>query len=182
MVIWSNFSFLHKSLLITFPTQLCLILYSFCTNLLHSLVSLLSPCNVHFLFCCTLSLYFFQVFLTSVELIVFHWTLSDIKSPQVSRTLLSILANINNAVIWMVLILPPILSTLPFVFSILLSLLLLLLLLFSFQFYFQFLTKSFTRSSLKTFGDKSFCLDVFYAVFLLPLLGDIFPITLVVLS
>ena len=33
---------------------------------------------------------------------VFHRGLSDSKSPQVSRTLLSILANLNNAVVWMV--------------------------------------------------------------------------------
>ena len=33
---------------------------------------------------------------------VFHWSLSDSKSPQVSRNLLSILAVLNNAVIWMV--------------------------------------------------------------------------------
>ena len=33
---------------------------------------------------------------------VFHWRLSDNKSPQVSRTLLSILAVFNNAVVWMV--------------------------------------------------------------------------------
>ena len=33
---------------------------------------------------------------------VFHWSLSDSKSPQVSRTLLSILAVFNNAVVWMV--------------------------------------------------------------------------------
>ena len=33
---------------------------------------------------------------------VFHWSLSDSKSPQVSRTLLNILAVINNAVVWMV--------------------------------------------------------------------------------
>ena len=33
---------------------------------------------------------------------VFHWSLSDSKSPQVSRTLFSILAIINNAVVWMV--------------------------------------------------------------------------------
>ncbi len=32
---------------------------------------------------------------------VFHWSLSDSKSPQVSRTLLSILAVLNNAVVWM---------------------------------------------------------------------------------
>ena len=33
---------------------------------------------------------------------VFHWSLSDGKSPQVSRTLLSILAVLNNIVVWMV--------------------------------------------------------------------------------
>ena len=36
------------------------------------------------------------------KLMVFHWGLSDSKSPQVSRTLLSILAVFNNAVVWMV--------------------------------------------------------------------------------
>ena len=39
---------------------------------------------------------------------VFHWSLSDSKSPQVSRTLLSILAGFNNAVVWMVSTRPPI--------------------------------------------------------------------------
>ena len=38
---------------------------------------------------------------------VFHWSLSDSKSPQVSRTLLSILAVVNNAVVWMVSTRPP---------------------------------------------------------------------------
>ena len=38
---------------------------------------------------------------------VFLWSLSDSKS-QVSRTLLSILANLNNAVVWMVSTYPPI--------------------------------------------------------------------------
>ena len=33
---------------------------------------------------------------------VFHSVLSDSKSPQVSRTLLSFLADLNNAVVWMV--------------------------------------------------------------------------------
>ena len=37
----------------------------------------------------------------------FHWSLSDSKSPQVSRTLLSILAVLNNAVVWMVSTRPP---------------------------------------------------------------------------
>ena len=38
---------------------------------------------------------------------VFHWSLSDSNSPQVSRTLLSILAVLNNAVVWMVSNRPP---------------------------------------------------------------------------
>ena len=43
----------------------------------------------------------------SHQLMVFHWSLSDNKSPQVSRTLLSILAVLNNAVVWMVSTRPP---------------------------------------------------------------------------
>ena len=38
---------------------------------------------------------------------VFRWRLSDSKSPQVSTTLLSILAVFNNAVVWMVSTRPP---------------------------------------------------------------------------
>ena len=38
---------------------------------------------------------------------VFHWSLCDSKSPQVSRTLPSILAVLNNAVVWMVSTRPP---------------------------------------------------------------------------
>ena len=38
---------------------------------------------------------------------VFHWSLSESKSPQVSRNLLSILAVLNNAVVWMVPTRPP---------------------------------------------------------------------------
>ena len=38
---------------------------------------------------------------------VFHWSLSDSKSPQVSRTFLSILAVPNNVVVWMVFTRPP---------------------------------------------------------------------------
>ena len=33
---------------------------------------------------------------------VFHWSLFDSRSPQVTRTLLSILAVLNNVVVWMV--------------------------------------------------------------------------------
>ena len=38
---------------------------------------------------------------------VFHWSLSDSKSPLVSRTLPSILAILNNALVWMVSTRPP---------------------------------------------------------------------------
>ena len=48
----------------------------------------------------------FDSLLHQCQLMVFHWSLSDIKSPQVSRTLLSILAVFNNVVVWMVSTLP----------------------------------------------------------------------------
>ena len=38
---------------------------------------------------------------------VFHWSLSDSKSPQISRTRLSILAVLSNAVVWIVSTRPP---------------------------------------------------------------------------
>ena len=38
---------------------------------------------------------------------VFHWSLRDSKSPQVSRTRLSILAVLSNAVVWIVSTRPP---------------------------------------------------------------------------
>ena len=38
---------------------------------------------------------------------VFHWILSDYKSPQITRTLLSILTVLNNVVVWMVSTHPP---------------------------------------------------------------------------
>ena len=41
------------------------------------------------------------------KLMVFHWRVSDSKSPRVSRTLLSILAIFNNAVVWIVSTRPP---------------------------------------------------------------------------
>ena len=52
---------MHSSQWITLPTQSCLVLYSFCANLLHSLnmwliVLSLSPHNLHLLICCVLSI------------------------------------------------------------------------------------------------------------------------------
>ena len=47
-------------------------------------------------------------------MIVFHWKLSDSKSSQVSMSLLSILIDLNNSVVWMVSIRPPIsISSMP---------------------------------------------------------------------
>ena len=59
LLIWSNLNFLHISQGITGSTQSSLVLYSFCCNLLHSLimwlmVSSLSPHKRHLLFCCVL--------------------------------------------------------------------------------------------------------------------------------
>ena len=42
---------------------------------------------------------------------VFHWSLSDSKSPQVFRTLLSFLTILNNVVVWMVFTRPPTLKS-----------------------------------------------------------------------
>ena len=61
LLAWPNLNFLHISQWITLPTQSCLVLYSFCANLLHSrimwlMVSSLSPHNRHLLFCCVLSI------------------------------------------------------------------------------------------------------------------------------
>ena len=39
---------------------------------------------------------------------VSHWSLSDSKSAQISRTLLRILADLNDGVVWIVSIRPPI--------------------------------------------------------------------------
>ena len=49
-----------------------------------------------------ISFYSFESFSLQHQLKIFNWSLSDSKSPQVSRTLLSILANFNSVVVWMV--------------------------------------------------------------------------------
>ena len=46
-------------------------------------------------------------FFTSVFVDDFHWSLSDSKSPQVSRACLRILAVLSNAVVWIVSTRPP---------------------------------------------------------------------------
>ena len=46
--------------------------------------------------------YSFVSFSHQYQLMVFHWSWNDVKFPQVSRTILSILADLNNALIKMV--------------------------------------------------------------------------------
>ena len=62
LLVWSNLNFLHISRWITLPTQSCLVLYSLCANLLHSLImrliiSSLSQHSLHLLFCWVLSIF-----------------------------------------------------------------------------------------------------------------------------
>ena len=62
LFVGSNFNFLHNFQWITLLRQSCLVLYSFCANLLHSfiiwlIVSTLSLHNLHLLFCCVLSIF-----------------------------------------------------------------------------------------------------------------------------
>ena len=57
LFLWANLHFLHNSKWINLITQSCLVLYSFCASLLHSLImwlitSFLSPHNLHLLVCC----------------------------------------------------------------------------------------------------------------------------------
>ncbi len=59
LFVWSNLNFLHNSQWSTLPTQLCLVLYSFCVNLLHlitMIISSLSLYRLNLLFCCLLSI------------------------------------------------------------------------------------------------------------------------------
>ena len=46
--------------------------------------------------------YYYYLLFERFYQMVFHWSLSDSKSPQVSRTRLSILAVLSDAVIWIV--------------------------------------------------------------------------------
>ena len=111
------------------PTQSCLVLYSYGANLLHSLIMwlivsslptfaiLMRLINSHYdmigsygvVLCRYLEGFWYyhyyyylhlQSFSRQCLLMVFHWSLSDSKSPQISRNRLSILAHLSKAVIW----------------------------------------------------------------------------------
>ena len=80
LFVWSNWNLLYISQWTTLPNQSCLALYSFCAIII---IIIIIP----------------QEFFTSV--------LADSKSPQVSRTRLSILAVLSNAVVWIASTRPP---------------------------------------------------------------------------
>ena len=72
LLVWSHLNFLHISQWFTLPTQSCLVLYSFCANLLHSLimwlmVSSLSPHKLHLLFCGVLLMVFMTMFCAAIR-------------------------------------------------------------------------------------------------------------------
>ena len=69
---------------------------------LHNSVSLKEICFI------IMILLLASFFYTSFKLMVFYWNLSDSNTLQVSRTLLRILDDRNNAVVWMVSAHPPI--------------------------------------------------------------------------
>ena len=74
-------------------------------NLLGLLIILLLLCQIIIIIIITI-IYSLEFF-TSAYDDGLHWRLSDSKSPQVSKTILSILAVFNNAVVWMVSTRPP---------------------------------------------------------------------------
>ena len=94
LFVWFKFNYLHNSQCIILPTQSCLVLYSFCANLLHSLflwliVPFLSPHNLHLMFCCVLSI------LTLVWLVLTPLFCSSIRRDSVSLLMFPFLSHIH---------------------------------------------------------------------------------------
>ena len=80
LFIWSNLNFLHISLWNILPNQSCLVLYSFCANLLHSLIMWVMISSIIIF----IIIYSFRVFYISVSWGFFTgvWvTASLLKSP-----------------------------------------------------------------------------------------------------
>ena len=95
----SNLIFLHISSWITLPTQSCLVLYFFRANLLHSLimwliVSSLLQRNLHFLFCCVLSI------LAMIWLVLVALFCTAIKRDSVSSLKFPCLIHVHVFCVW----------------------------------------------------------------------------------
>ena len=93
LFVWSNLNFLHNSQWITLPTQSCLVLYSLCINLMHSLIMWLTGLSSLLLLLFTPLEFFTSVLADGFSLEFF---------TGVSRTRLSILAVLSNAVVLIV--------------------------------------------------------------------------------
>ena len=72
------------------------------TFMLHSFFCSLARSRYLSFFSLSFNYYYllFESFSYQRLLMFIHWSLSDSKSPQVSRTLLSILTDLNNVVVW----------------------------------------------------------------------------------
>ena len=94
LFVWWNLNVLHIFLWITLSTQSCLVLYSFCANLMHSLImwlidlSLL-PHYLHFLFRCILSS------LALIWLVLMTLFCAAVRIDTVSLLMFPFLCNIN---------------------------------------------------------------------------------------
>ena len=94
LLVWSNLKSLHISQWITLSTQSCLDLYSFCANLLHSLimwliVSSLSPHSLHLLFCWVLSI------LALIWLVLMALSCAAIRRESVSLIMFPYLSHVH---------------------------------------------------------------------------------------
>ena len=116
-VVWSSFNLLHNSLWITFPTQSSLVFHFFCVSFLHLIIMLNTFISITILptlssiLLLLLLLIIIIIIIITIIIFLIHtsvswlfstgvWvTTSLLKSP---GTLLSILADLNNAVVWMV--------------------------------------------------------------------------------
>ena len=98
LFVWSNWNFLHISQWTTLPTQSCLALYSFCANLLHSLMgsifSSLSPHSLHLLFCCVLSI------LALIWLVLMALSCAAIRRDSVSLLKFPFLSQVQVFFVW----------------------------------------------------------------------------------
>ena len=76
----------------------------------HWTSSFIVICFPNYYYYCYYYYYYLRVFHTDPQMIVPHWILSNSISHQVTRTLLSDLEKLTNALVWMVLVRPYILK------------------------------------------------------------------------
>ena len=111
-VSWWSFTgykrYFHVPQFRQFPNKVQVLILLFAFFQFYSVVSRDSKVHILLLLLLLLLLFTPWEFFHSCYLMVFHWSLSDSKSPLVSKTLLSILAVPSNAVVWMVSTRPPI--------------------------------------------------------------------------